>query len=676
MPAPRNADKGLEDSPPGVRTRSQTRLRDTSRPVSRTPQRSNRVASFPRQSTSTITQQRSRSADIKPQGQNSHGTSTEKENTDKSQSCTPTNTWRTFSRLGEQLRSTQIETRSLKDTIDRLQGLVPETKSTDNKTCTPTNIDENQRPYYHSTPLPDKKWLESNQEDLAEIDHQSLSQESLYKLVSDTVSDDYDAIERTIINNPSPTSDDNRRHTSVNTQNFRPIWSHTEPTVRKGLLTSPDDKWSDKFYTPLREPHQFTHSHSLGLPSQQTTLRHQTDEWWVGSQPLYLSNRSYKQEPQTSPPPESHRETEQKQVHFDIPIGQTSKMSKERDNYSSEEEEAEFLEECNVTPLQKVSLPNSVGPEYFRGTEKEDAKIWWTNFRKYATLKGWDDKTALATCSLFFRDAAAIWFDSLDKNKKKTLKALHDAFAKRYYLDDALKWVCLDKFNSREQKTSESAADFAQEMMKLGRDLKKSDKETMEGVVRGLKTPIRTYVMEHDPKNLEEALHYAKIAEAFRKDSTSSTTEGLAELTKQVADLKAQLTTGLGAIKVAAIAPKYENSYKGMDRFPNGQRSYSENRNYNHNQSQPPPQNNYQGQRQTTPQHRFRGQSDPWQNRQSTNNTTAATPYYQRYRPCRSCGETSHDRAKCRFRNYQCLRCHQVGHLQRVCGAPINDMNK
>ena len=424
MPAPRNADKGLEDSPPGVRTRSQTRLRDTSRPVSRTPQHANRVASFPRQNTSTITQHRSRSADTNLQGHNSNGPiHTVKENTDKNQSSAPTNTntWRTFSKLGEQLKSTQIETRSLKDTIDRLQGLVPEAKSTDNKTCTQSNVNEDKRPYYHSTPLPDKQWLEPNQEDPIDIDHQFLSQESLYRIVSDATSDDYDAIERTIVNNPSPTSDRNLRQNPINTLNCHPIWSHTEPTVRKCLLTSPDDKWSDKFYTPLREPHQFTHSHTLGLPNPRTSLRHQTDEWWAGSQPLYLSNKSFKQESHITSPPESHRETTQKQVQFDIPIGQTSKMSTDGDKYSSEEEEeAEFLEECNVAPLQKVSLPNSVGPEYFRGTEKEDAKIWWTNFRKYATLKGWDDKTALATCSLFFRDAAAIWFDSLDRNKNKT----------------------------------------------------------------------------------------------------------------------------------------------------------------------------------------------------------------------------------------------------------------
>ena len=317
-----------------------------------------------------------------------------------------------------------------------------------------------------------------------------------------------------------------------------------------------------------------------------------------------------------------------------------------------------YLQLFNPHALQKVSLPNSVSPECFKGTDKEDAKIWWSNFCRYAILKGLSDSAALATLPLFLKESASIWFDSLSDEKKKTLKLVHKAFAKRYFLDESLKWVWLDKFNSRTQSTNEKASDYAQEMVKLGRDLKKNDIETMEGMVRGLKPQIRNYVMEHDPKSLDEALHHAKMAEAFRNESTK-TEEGIAELTKQLSALKAQITNELGAIKVAAVATKYT-----APPTPNWTQPTNDSRFADRNYNQVPGNKPYQ-----------RGNGMAQQRWQPRPQTTHKPQYHQRFKPCRSCGDTTHDRMDCRFKSYQCHHCHKIGHLSKVCNSLLNTNN-
>ena len=322
------------------------------------------------------------------------------------------------------------------------------------------------------------------------------------------------------------------------------------------------------------------------------------------------------------------------------------------DTEEDPENTSSYLDTFQLHPIQKVSLPNSVSPDSFSGTDKEDARIWWANFCKYAILKGWNDQVTLATIPLFFKNAASIWFDSLEVEKKQTLKKLHKAFAKRYFLDESLKWVWLDKFNSRTQKEDEKSSDYAQEMVKLGRDLKKNDKETMEGMVRGLKSRIRNYVMEHDPKTLDEALHHAKMAEAFRGETTK-TDEGIAELTKQMAALKAQITNELGAIKVATVATKYNGPGPAKSTWSN---------------TPPRPRFNDRPQSYNGPKNRQYDARPGWGSKPRVH---FQQPYGRRFAPCRSCGETTHDRSDCRYKNYQCKHCKRVGHLQKVCQSRI-----
>lgn len=45
-------------------------------------------------------------------------------------------------------------------------------------------------------------------------------------------------------------------------------------------------------------------------------------------------------------------------------------------------------------------------------------------------------------------------------------------------------------------------------------------------------------------------------------------------------------------------------------------------------------------------------------------------------RYCRGCGADNHEYGNCRFRNYECSRCRQVGHLRRVCPAAAVAANR
>ena len=795
MPTPRNADIDNQATPSGVQTRSQTRKREENRRISRTPRRENRAASFPGTPARPRQTVRTQSAD---------GTSTTTSTSQVEQQAHPVHKFRQveakqidetlqkFAILKHKVRDETKETRSLKETIDRLRKFasskptlrespgIQESSGSElsNSEETPTPRTASLPQQYTSTPLSTfvrdagastarqlQVSYRQNKTDIQEpLHHYSLLQASQHflspELDWDTESEgSTEGFNRkiptpnsTLIHNlpksdkqpisTTPLADKSdpfsTRDTAIDIDgiesNYEPVVTRPEAFASESKIVTPytgtshpfpnfndtrstshrsnyvtDIKTNgDEFQTAAKTPHSNSPSFTSPRPKPDHTFLENRPAERAGTRSLTVPSKVIKQE---SIPPvtltdintlTSHtqereniksktsgdhtnlkgiltdsttrsrsRPTKRHRVHFHPMTGiKQEKMDGEgaalhfRHNSSSSDDDSDmetsWMSGSMDGTLQKVSLPNSVSPDHFKGTEKEDARIWWTNFCKFAALKGWKDNETLVTLPLFFRDAAAIWFDSLEANKKDTLQKLYKAFSKRYFLDDSLKWVLLEKFNTRTQKEDESATDYAQVMIKLGRDLKKTQKETMEGIVRGLKSHIRYYVIEHDPKSLDDAIHHAKVAEAFRKETNSKTDEGIAELTKQVSALQAQLKNELGAIKVAAIATKYEPNN------PQAGKPYQQ-----HPQRGPFLREG--GPYQTTV-HNSQNATSQWQ-RPTRYQQETPTPYFQRYRPCRSCGSTSHDRANCRFASYQCLKCNRIGHLKRVCMSGLNNTN-
>lgn len=205
----------------------------------------------------------------------------------------------------------------------------------------------------------------------------------------------------------------------------------------------------------------------------------------------------------------------------------------------------------NSKSMDHTSIPSSLCPEPFSGHENDDASIWLNRIHIYTQLRAWSPEQTLNAFPLFLRDAAAIWYDTLDPTKKATVENLTQAFKERYFPHTTLRWVKLDQFNTRQQQPDESTTTYTQKMIKLGKDIDKSDKEIMEACVRGYRPYIKTYVLEKEPKSLEEALRFARVAEAFRQEQ--SDVKVLQALSEQMKDFQNNVTKEIATIRSTSV---------------------------------------------------------------------------------------------------------------------------
>jgi hypothetical protein len=198
-----------------------------------------------------------------------------------------------------------------------------------------------------------------------------------------------------------------------------------------------------------------------------------------------------------------------------------------------------------------MAVPNSLCPDPFKGTDKEDATIWLNRFNMYAELKSWSSEQTAKTFPLFLREDASVWYETLATEQKSSFDTLQKAFKDRFFPHKSLRWARLDQFGRRTQQDGESAISYAQDVVRLGRQLEKTDSAITERIVQGLRPALRKYVMDKDPHTVEDTLTYARMAEAYNADNESS----LSSLTDEIKDLKVQLSHQLAALQASAAAP-------------------------------------------------------------------------------------------------------------------------
>jgi len=296
-----------------------------------------------------------------------------------------------------------------------------------------------------------------------------------------------------------------------------------------------------------------------------------------------------------------------------------------------------------------TKLPNNVCPEPFKGSEGDDASMWLKRFELYTTLKGWDLKQLASAFPLFLRDSAAVWYDSLDEEQQVSYEQIKEKFKERYFLHKSMHWVRLNEFSKRVQQADETAMTYTQVMLKLGKQLVKTDKELMEAIVAGYRPHIKMYVIDKEPHNVEEALMLARKAESLKDDSFQT-------LQDQMLEMKLQLTKGLASMEkataetISVVKKQDTNFMKGNIPAFSTMTSQSRFSGPNTQQRFPPPNTQI---RYSRPPALPRG--------------VLQQQYGQRYRQCYGCGLTNHSRATCRFANAKCFACGKIGHSHTVC---------
>ena len=288
---------------------------------------------------------------------------------------------------------------------------------------------------------------------------------------------------------------------------------------------------------------------------------------------------------------------------------------------------------------QHINIPSTLLPSPFNRTQKEDIDIFLAGFDLYSDLQQWDANQKARTIPLLFKNDALLWYTSLDEEIKEDFDRLKEALLTRFKPHESLKWVRLREFQMKRQQPLESVENYFQEMRRLGTSLNKTLQDITDTTVGGLLPSISRFIMVRSPQTWDEALDLARKASILEDPKEGKIEVALATLTNKFEDLNSKLgriEEGSGR-RIPRQNPGFFNPgqpYRGnntnrqTDRFPR--------------QTNRPFNNNFNGSRQSNPFRR---------------NTNA----------CRACGDTSHQRDTCRFKQAQCRVCLKVGHIGRIC---------
>ena len=301
-------------------------------------------------------------------------------------------------------------------------------------------------------------------------------------------------------------------------------------------------------------------------------------------------------------------------------------------------------------------IPQHLGPDIFKGYEKEDAESWWNRFKRFAAIRNWSEEEQLVAIPLYFKENAIVWYDGLSLEHTTSLPAFKEAFFDRYVSHPANRWNLIQKFSSKRQGLQEAASDFIQNMIKLGKELRKSEEEIVEQVIQGLSPKVSDFVLEKLPKTLDETMYLARLGESIVQRREPQTTATILALQSQIQNLHQELTNGMASIKQSQsehppaptrnLEPYRHMPQPGERRYQNGPDSGRprEDRISNSKPTNPVPRNGIYPQN-----------------------------YGQRTQICFRCFR-KHIPGVCPFVNAKCWNCGVIGHVSRACPAHPNAM--
>ena len=331
------------------------------------------------------------------------------------------------------------------------------------------------------------------------------------------------------------------------------------------------------------------------------------------------------------------------------------------------------------TQATNNDVPNSFCPEPFKGTDREDAPVWFRRYEMYVTLKNWSPQQAARAIPMLFRESAASWYDSLSPEIRLSFPSLKQAFQQRYFPHPAMRWSQLESFNERKQLPQESVDMYVQTMQHKGNELKKGSQEIMETICRGFKDHIRHFVIEREPKSLDQAIHLAKLAESIKKPSQTHDKADLAVLSAQIDSLSKSFSVALTSLQASQANQQPPPQAQRQIRPPQGPRSVNQfNRQipqaHEYTPRQPFVRQGQYNRPQGPPPHERQGRYNAYQGQQPRQNSNqnfqrrADLPNYnQPTRRCVRCAGYGHMQSECRFLTAQCHNCGAIGHIARVC---------
>ena len=222
-------------------------------------------------------------------------------------------------------------------------------------------------------------------------------------------------------------------------------------------------------------------------------------------------------------------------------------------------------------------------------------------------------------------------------------KKLREAFELRYCDNDAQKWLILDQLLDERQKPNQAVQGYIDSVKKMGQDLGKPDGMIMELIIRGLQPDIRAYVLQKEPKTIDDLTKHAKFAQCLHKDTQqrSNTHSVVVALAQQVEQMQQML------MQVNQASSQQQSN--------------------DHQQ----PRKQWQQQRpQASAEYGKAGQQSRKTNNQHTGGRQESGD------SCSRCGKHGHSYDKCKSIGQTCYKCGRQDHYARACRTALKNYVK
>jgi hypothetical protein len=250
---------------------------------------------------------------------------------------------------------------------------------------------------------------------------------------------------------------------------------------------------------------------------------------------------------------------------------------------------------------QPRSAESSLAPKPFAGatTETDNAERWLLYLKKYIDYRHLRGDEALALFKLLLVDQAQDWLYALPEGQADSFERLQEAFMQRFTPNPLQRYQKASHMWTRNQGPTESVEAYITALKTAANQIQFRDEQQLGYcIIRGLRAPLRTHVLQNQQGTLEEIAHSARVAEIVTAGSTDSD-KTVAELSRTVSVLVDKLTAkdNVVATPPAATVAAFAMGGADNDRQPRRQlfqSSYNRSGGAQGRQQRQQPQQRYQ----------------------------------------------------------------------------------
>ena len=138
------------------------------------------------------------------------------------------------------------------------------------------------------------------------------------------------------------------------------------------------------------------------------------------------------------------------------------------------------VQEVNMANLENMN--SVVKIPTFCGSQGESAKFWLAKFEQVMKLRKVSNEDKTIQLFLLLEGQAEMWYHTLSEDIQGTYNNLRAAFVERFLPSESDRIRDISKFRALCQLREESTDDYIEKVIRMGRDLEKSEREIVDQI--------------------------------------------------------------------------------------------------------------------------------------------------------------------------------------------------